>query len=49
MRTSKHNIWFSGDTGYCDAFEAIGEHYGPFDLAAIAIGMFNISPVPCCY
>ena len=38
MKTAKHNIWFSGDTGYCDVFEAIGEHYGPFDLAAIAIG-----------
>lgn len=42
MKTSKHNMWFSGDTAYCEAFEAIGQEYGPFDLAAIAIGMLIV-------
>lgn len=36
--TSKHKIYFSGDSGYCDVFKTIGNFYGPFDLAVITIG-----------
>ena len=36
----KHRYYFAGDTGYCEAFKQIGEHYGPFDLAAIPIGAY---------
>jgi N-acyl-phosphatidylethanolamine-hydrolysing phospholipase D len=32
-------FWFAGDTGYCNAFEQIGRKLGPFDLAAIPIGI----------
>ncbi|KAF6016782.1 NAPEPLD [Bugula neritina] len=40
MKSSKHSIWFSGDTGFCEVFETIGQKYGPFDLSAIAIGAY---------
>jgi len=33
-------VFFSGDTGYCSVFKAIGRHYGPFDLSLIAIGAY---------
>jgi N-acyl-phosphatidylethanolamine-hydrolysing phospholipase D len=32
-------FWFGGDTAYCDVFEQIGRRLGPFDIAAIPIGM----------
>jgi N-acyl-phosphatidylethanolamine-hydrolysing phospholipase D len=34
-------FWFSGDLGYSPAPRAIGEQYGPFDAAAIAIGAYE--------
>ncbi|KAJ2896271.1 Protein-lysine N-methyltransferase efm4, partial [Coemansia aciculifera] len=48
---SDSRFFFSGDTGYsavydnkqsakCPAFKQIGRVYGPFDLAAIAIGAY---------
>ncbi|MDZ7696828.1 MAG: MBL fold metallo-hydrolase [Deltaproteobacteria bacterium] len=33
-------FFFSGDTGYCPHFKAIGKRLGPFDLAAIPIGAY---------
>ena len=33
-------LYFSGDTGYWSGFKEIGERYGPFDVAAIAIGAY---------
>jgi N-acyl-phosphatidylethanolamine-hydrolysing phospholipase D len=33
-------IFFSGDTGYDESFKEIGTRFGPFDLAAIAIGAY---------
>jgi L-ascorbate metabolism protein UlaG (beta-lactamase superfamily) len=33
-----HRLFFSGDSGYFDAFEAIGAAHGPFDLTLIKIG-----------
>jgi len=37
----KHRFFFTGDSGYCDAFKQIGNVYGPFDLAAIPIGAYE--------
>jgi L-ascorbate metabolism protein UlaG (beta-lactamase superfamily) len=34
-------LYFSGDTGYFDAFARIGELYGPFDLTMIKIGAYG--------
>ncbi|CAN7147583.1 MBL fold metallo-hydrolase [Acidovorax sp. LjRoot129] len=34
-------IFFSGDTGYFDGFKAIGERFGPFDLAMIETGAYD--------
>ncbi|KAM6320742.1 N-acyl-phosphatidylethanolamine-hydrolyzing phospholipase D [Aegotheles albertisi] len=36
-----NRFFFSGDTGYCVAFEQIGKRFGPFDLAAIPIGAYE--------
>jgi len=36
-----HSVYFSGDTGYFDGFKAIGEKYGPFDIAFMECGAYN--------
>ncbi|XP_002741607.1 N-acyl-phosphatidylethanolamine-hydrolyzing phospholipase D-like [Saccoglossus kowalevskii] len=36
-----YKFFFSGDTGYCEAFQQIGKRYGPFDLAALSIGAYT--------
>ncbi|XP_077976947.1 N-acyl-phosphatidylethanolamine-hydrolyzing phospholipase D-like isoform X2 [Glandiceps talaboti] len=36
-----YKFFFAGDTGYCEAFQQIGNRYGPFDLAAIPIGAYE--------
>lgn len=41
LKTEKHNIYFSGDSGYDTHFKEIGEKYGPFDLAFIENGQYN--------
>lgn len=41
MATLDHNIYFSGDSGYFDGFKAIGEKYGPFDIAFLECGAYN--------
>jgi L-ascorbate metabolism protein UlaG (beta-lactamase superfamily) len=33
-----HRVYYSGDSGYADHFRAIGERFGPFDLALLKIG-----------
>jgi len=38
---SRHRFYVSGDTGYSDHFRAIGERFGPFDLAFIKIGAYG--------
>lgn len=38
----KHEkLFFSGDGGYGEHFKAIGEQYGPFDLALMECGQYN--------
>ncbi|WP_217996980.1 MBL fold metallo-hydrolase [Nocardioides jensenii] len=34
-------VFFGGDTGWTDAFEAIGSSYGPFDLTVLPIGAYD--------
>ena len=43
IRSKNHNIYFSGDSGYDTHFKAIGEAYGPFDIAFIESGQYNES------
>jgi len=37
------SIYFSGDTGYMDEFVNISERYGPFDLAFLDSGQYNVA------
>ncbi|PKL33874.1 MAG: hydrolase [Spirochaetae bacterium HGW-Spirochaetae-10] len=41
VRSAKHKIFFSGDTGYDTHFKEIGDRLGPFDLAFIESGQYN--------
>ena len=36
-----HRVFFSGDTGWFDAFAGIGRTLGPFDLTVIKIGAYG--------
>ena len=36
-------IFFSGDTGYMEEFVTIGEMYGPFDIAFLEAGQYNLA------
>jgi L-ascorbate metabolism protein UlaG (beta-lactamase superfamily) len=38
-----HRFFFSGDTGYHDAFRTIGRQHGPFDLTLLKIGAYDES------
>jgi L-ascorbate metabolism protein UlaG (beta-lactamase superfamily) len=38
VKGPRHRFFFSGDSGYSDAFARIGEEHGPFDLTLIKIG-----------
>lgn len=40
-RSPAGSVYFSGDTGYFDGFEKIRVDYGPFDIAFMAIGMYD--------
>jgi N-acyl-phosphatidylethanolamine-hydrolysing phospholipase D len=37
---STRRLYFGGDSGYFDGFKAVGERFGPFDLAALPIGAY---------
>lgn len=41
IKSSNHNIFFSGDSGYFDGFKSIGQQYGPFDLSFMETGAYN--------
>nr|WP_040510223.1 MBL fold metallo-hydrolase [Gordonia soli] len=36
-----HSFFFSGDTGFTERFEAVGDRSGPFDLTLIAVGAYD--------
>ena len=38
---NNEKMFISGDSGFIDAYKNIGEQYGPFDLAALAIGAYH--------
>ena len=42
IQSESQNIYFSGDSGYDSHFKDIGEKYGPFDLAFIENGQYNL-------
>jgi L-ascorbate metabolism protein UlaG (beta-lactamase superfamily) len=42
FKSSNENIWFSGDGGYGNHFKTIGEKLGPFDLAFMECGQYNV-------
>lgn len=40
-QNSQQKIFISGDSGYVNTYKTIGKKYGPFDIAAIAIGAYH--------
>ena len=43
LNTGKYNIYIGGDSGYDIHFKKIGEKYGPFDLAILESGQYNVA------
>jgi len=43
IRTAKHRLFFSGDTGLTTEYERIRERLGPFDLVMLEVGAFHPS------
>jgi L-ascorbate metabolism protein UlaG (beta-lactamase superfamily) len=37
----KHRVFYSGDTGFANHFQHIGERLGPFDLSIMKIGQYG--------
>lgn len=43
IKGAKHKVFFSGDTGFMEAFREIGSKHGPFDVALLEIGQYHPS------
>lgn len=43
FQTNGYNIYLGGDSGYDRHFAEIGNKYGPFDLAVLEDGQYNVS------
>ncbi|MGD8944666.1 MAG: MBL fold metallo-hydrolase [Desulfobacterales bacterium] len=43
IQTPFHNLFFSGDSGYFEGFQQIGDQYGPFDMTFIECGAYGKS------
>lgn len=41
VKTEKHRVFFSGDTGYFKGLKDIGEKFGPFDVTFLECGAYN--------
>lgn len=41
LKTTTHNLYLGGDSGYDSHFKEIGEKHGPFDLAVLESGQYN--------
>ena len=41
LSTPRYKLYLGGDSGYDIHFNAIGEKYGPFDLAILEAGQYN--------
>jgi L-ascorbate metabolism protein UlaG (beta-lactamase superfamily) len=37
----EHDLYYSGDTGWFDALDDIGQRLGPFDVALVEVGAYN--------
>ncbi|MFC3745220.1 MBL fold metallo-hydrolase [Paenibacillus sp. GCM10012306] len=42
IQGNQSNVYFSGDSGYGPHFKEIGDKYGPFDLALIETGQYDV-------
>jgi L-ascorbate metabolism protein UlaG (beta-lactamase superfamily) len=40
IRSAKHSVYFTGDTGYGSHFAEIGERFGPFDVVFLENGQY---------
>ncbi len=41
MRSARHGVFFSGDTGLTNQYETIRQRLGPFDLVLLEVGAFH--------
>ena len=41
LRTDKHAVFFSGDTGLTTEYALVRERLGPFDLVMLEVGAFH--------
>lgn len=41
LKTPNHQLFLGGDSGYGAHFKAIGDKFGPFDLAILECGQYN--------
>jgi L-ascorbate metabolism protein UlaG (beta-lactamase superfamily) len=41
VRSPRHRVWYSGDTGLFPALREIGARLGPFDATMIEVGQYN--------
>jgi L-ascorbate metabolism protein UlaG (beta-lactamase superfamily) len=41
IRGPRHQVFFSGDSGYFSGFKEIGDYYGPFDMTFLECGAYN--------
>jgi len=41
IRSKKHTLYYSGDSGYGSHFREIGEKFGPFDVVFLECGQYN--------
>ena len=42
VKADAYKIFYSGDSGYSKHFKQIGHQYGPFDLALLECGQYNV-------
>src|SRR5207244_3478654 len=42
LKGPKHTVYFGADSGWWEGFAEIGVAYGPFDLAMLEIGAFDV-------
>ena len=43
LQTENHNLFLGGDSGYDTHFREIGDKFGPFDLAILENGQYNLA------
>lgn len=41
LKTTTHQLFLGGDSGYDSHFKTIGEKFGPFDIAILECGQYN--------